>query len=191
MRLILSIAIIACCMFSYYITFSQSLPSLRGLEPILKKHSIEWMQALERKDSAVLEAYLAKEFILGGIGDGNQVDRSTWLKNAYGKDWTKTRYEFLQVQLKDSNAAIVNSRMRFKVNPVPFAITSNVIDYWVYRNGRWQVTERLIGADSITNLISGVKGFLIGIIFMLFILLVRRLLKRRRREAAMVTTGNL
>jgi hypothetical protein len=61
----------------------------------------------------------------------------------------------------------------------------------VYRDGRWQVTERLIGADSITNLISGVKGFLIGIIFMLFILLVRRLLKRRRREAAMVTTGNL
>ncbi len=160
--------------------FHAQLLKGQGSEGILKQHSIKWMHALERKDSAALENYLAKEYTLGGVGDDQKVDRATWLKNAYERDWTKTNYEFLEVQLKDSNAAIVNSRMSFKVSPVPFALTSNLIDYWVFRDGRWQVTQRLMGGDSITNLISGVKGFIIGIAFVLLVALVRRYFKRRR-----------
>jgi hypothetical protein len=158
----------------------------QGSEAILKQLSIDWMRALERKDSAALESYLAKEYSLGGVGDGKKVDRATWLKNAYGKDWTKTNYEFLEVRLKDTNAAIVNSRMSFKVSPLPFAITSNIIDYWVYRDGRWQVTERLIGGDSITNLISGVKGFLMAIIVVLLVALIRRFFKRRQNASTLI-----
>lgn len=108
-----------------------SLLHSQSVKDTLKQYSIDWMKALERKDSAMLNSYMAYEFTLGGVGDEDKVDRATWLKNAYGRDWTQTKYHFMKVEIQ-GNIAIVNSRMSFKVNPVPFTITSNIIDHWVY-----------------------------------------------------------
>ncbi len=148
-------------------------------QEIVKQHSVDWMLALERKDTAALEKYLAPEFVLGGVGDGNKVERATWIKNANERNWTNTKYHFIEVHVQ-GNTAIVNSRFSFKVNPVPFTITSNIIDQWVYRNGRWQVTARFIGGDSITGLIDGSKGVLVGVVLTLLMVWLLRFRKRRR-----------
>ena len=140
----------------------------QSVEDSLKQHSNDWMKALERKDSALLNSYLANEFILGGAGEADNVDRATWLKNALGRNWTQTKYHFMEVKVQ-GNTALVNSRMSFKVNPVPFNITSNIIDHWVYRDGRWQVVSRYIGGDSINNGINAAKGFLAGVVVTLLI----------------------
>lgn len=158
-------------------------------EEVLKQHSIQWMQALEQKDSNALENYLASEYTLGGAGDGDSVNRATWLKNAIDRNWSNTHYHFIDVRTKGDNAAIVNSKMSFNVSQVPFTITSNIIDHWVYRDGRWQVTDRFVGGDSLTNLIKGVKGFLIGGAITLLIGWLIRLLKRRRKRHSISTTN--
>lgn len=107
------------------------------------------------------------------------MDRATWLKNALGRNWTQTKYQFMEVKVQ-GNTALVNSRMSFKVNPVPFTITSNIIDHWVYRDGRWQVVSRYIGGDSINNGINAAKGFLAGVVVTLLIAWMWRVRKRRR-----------
>ncbi|GAA4399488.1 hypothetical protein GCM10023187_11400 [Nibrella viscosa] len=155
---------------------------------LVKQHAIDWMQALERKDFTALNNYLAAEYTLGGVGDGETVSRATWLKNAQEMDWSNTHYHFMKVHMKGDSAAMVNSRMSFKVSRVPFTITSNIIDFWVYRDGRWQITQRLVGGDSLTDLINMTKGFLAGIAVALAGFWISRLLKRRNKRPAIGTT---
>lgn len=170
MRLILLLVIL---------TFTNLLTA-QTREDTLKNLSIQWMQALERKDSLALEKFLSKDYTLSSIGDSDYVDRSTWMKNAIGKDWGNTSYAFKGVKVQDSQA-IVNSIMRFTVKPIPFTMKSETTDHWIFEDGQWKVRTRYLGGNSITNFITTAKGFLLAIGLVLIILLFRRY--RRKKKA--------
>ncbi len=143
----------------------------------LKTLSIQWMKALERKDASALENFLAKEFTLSTVGEAEFVDRSTWMKNAIEKTWGNTSYKFKSVRI-EGNQAIVNSVMSFTVKPIPFLLKSDVLDHWSYRDGRWQVVTRYLGANSITNFFKVLKGYAIGVLMVLIVLWLRRFGKK-------------
>jgi ketosteroid isomerase-like protein len=118
-------------------------------EAMLRRLSAEWMQALERKDLPALEATLAPNYRLRFPGDtpAQATYRALWLKNAIEMDWTRFKYENVEVRVH-GDLAIVSSHLRFHVSPFPFELDSGVVDVWERRNGRWQVVERMLGESA-------------------------------------------
>jgi hypothetical protein len=154
----------------------------QGTEKLIQQHSIDWMQALERNDTVALESWLATGFFLGGVGDKEKIDRQTWLKNAADREWSRTHYEFVDVKVFGEQWAAVNARLQFRASPLPFTITTNIIDFWNFRNGRWQVTERLVAENSITSFLHIGTGFVAGVVLTLLVVWIIRFNRNRRKQ---------
>ena len=151
-------------------------------EAALRAASVQWMQAIAAKDRATLERLLAPEYMLRGAGDppADAVPRAEWIANAVGKDWSGFHYDNMAVQL-DGDRATVASKLRFRISPIPFELDSGVVDTWVRRDGRWQVTGRYLGESRFSARVEFVKGFLAALALVGAFALVRRW--RRRRAA--------
>ena len=100
----------------------------------LQRLSLEWMKAIAQKDEPALQALLAPEFSLTGAGDATQVPRAEWIANAVTKNWSGFRYENFDVRVSGEHAT-VNSRLFFRVVPIPFELDSGVINTWEKREG--------------------------------------------------------
>lgn len=124
----------------------------------LQRLSLEWMQAIERKDEPALQALLAPEFSLTGAGDPTQTPRAEWMANAVKMNWSGFRYENFDVRVFGEHAT-VNSKLFFRVAPIPFELDSGVVDTWEKREGRWQVTGRYLGESGVQYRIRFFVGF--------------------------------
>lgn len=152
----------------------------------LKRLSVEWMEAVARKDRPALERLLAPDFQLLSIGDLQGVNRSEWLANALRMDWENRGYSNVQVDIND-DIGIVTSNYAFEVDPGEWkpsiAAASPVVDVWVRRGGRWQVQRRHLGGSTITRWLDRALGFVFAAaVFGIFVLL-RRLVRSRRAAA--------
>lgn len=151
--------------------------------------STQWMEALERKDQAALERFLAEDFYISAPGELNKVRRSEWLKNALEMDWRNLRYHNFKVDLY-GDTAVVASLLDFKVTTksgIPISTNTQVTDIWVKRDGQWQVAARHLGAYSIGGHFRLAAGFVAGLTFCLLVWLLQRLRRRlaaKRRPAA-------
>jgi ketosteroid isomerase-like protein len=154
-------------------------------EATLRRLSVEWMQALERKDRAALEATLAPDYRLRFPGDkaADATDRATWLKNAMEMDWTRFAYENVDVRVR-GDLGVVSSHLRFHVSPMPFELDSGVVDVWERRNGRWQVVERMLGESATQGRIRFWSGAFVGLLACVAWSLLARWRRRRRARAA-------
>jgi ketosteroid isomerase-like protein len=154
-------------------------------EATLRRLSVEWMQALERKDRAALEATLAPDYRLRFPGDpaAKATDRATWLKNAMEMDWTRFTYENVEVRVR-GDLGVVSSHLRFHVSPMPFELDSGVVDVWERRNGRWQVVERMLGESATQGRIRFWSGVFVGLLACVAWSLLARWRRRRRARAA-------
>lgn len=153
-------------------------------EADLKRLSVEWMQALESKDTTALESVLANDFVLQMPGDrvSDFVARGDWLQNATGRDWSRFRYENLRVHLSGDHAD-VTSRLYFHVSPIPIELDSGVVDRWERRDGRWQVSRRYLGQSNAGDRIKLSVGFVAALLLAAVAFAVARLIGRRRRRA--------
>ncbi|MDP2271977.1 MAG: nuclear transport factor 2 family protein [Archangium sp.] len=124
----------------------------------LQRLSLEWMQAIAQKDEPALQALLAPEFSLTGAGDTTQVPRAEWIANAVKMNWSAFRYENFDVRVRGEHAT-VNSKLFFRVSPIPFELDSGVVDTWEKREGRWQVTGRYLGESAVQYKIRFFGGF--------------------------------
>jgi ketosteroid isomerase-like protein len=152
-------------------------------EAELRRLSVAWMQALEKKDAPALENILAQDYVLQMPGDmsSQYTVRSEWLKNAIGMDWTRFRYENLDVRVNGDQAE-VSSRLYFHVSPIPLELDSAVIDTWSKRDGRWQVTRRYLGQSHTSDRFQLMLGFgaalVLGVLALVFSKLFRWLRNR-------------
>ncbi len=147
--------------------------------------STQWMEALERKDQAALERFLADDFFITALGDVEKTDRSGWLKNAAELDWSSLKYHNFRVNIY-GDTAVVTALLDFKFAgsagglKIPIN-NAEVTDIWVRRNGQWQVAARHLGSSSLGGWIRAILGFVagLGLCFIIWLLL-----KFRRRFAA-------
>lgn len=128
------------------ITFFLPIPKISAQQSSVAEQelialSTQWMEALERKDQATLERFLADEYYISEPGDLTKVERSEWLKNALEMDWSNLRFENFKVDLY-GDTAVVTALLDFKVTTksgIPIRTNSQATDIWVKRNGQWQV----------------------------------------------------
>lgn len=128
-------------------------------EEALKRLSQALMQAVEKKDQQTLEALIAPEYSLQVPGSPERTGRGEWISNAMKKDWSNFRYEHLAVRV-DGDHATVTSKLYFKIAPIPLMLDSGVVDIWIKRAGRWQVTARYLGESAIQLRIAFILGLL-------------------------------
>lgn len=147
----------------------------------LRAASLAWMQAIQAKDRAALEAILAPEFELVVPGDAAPTSREEWLRNAIARDWSGFRYESLVPRI-DGDRATVHSRLHFRVAPIPFELDAGIVDTWVRRDGRWQVSARYLGESRATQRVAFAAGVAAGLLACGAWVLLRRL-RRRTRNA--------
>ena len=154
-------------------------------EAELRQLSVAWMQALEKKDAPALENFLAQDYVLQMPGDtAAQVTvRSEWLKNAIDMDWTRFRYENLEVRVNGDQAE-VTSRLFFHVSPIPIELDSAVVDTWSRRDGRWQVTRRYLGQSITGDRFQLMLGFGAALVLGAVGLIMSRLFRRFRKRSA-------
>lgn len=145
----------------------------------LKRLSTAWMQAVADKNEPGLQAMLAPEYALMMAGDGDDTLRDEWISNAIKMDWRGFRYEDLRVRV-DGDHATTRSRLYFRVAPIPFELHAGVVDTWVRRDGRWQVTGRYLGQSNLQNGIRVIVGFVASLVLVLAWWAVRRLVRRRK-----------
>ena len=124
----------------------------------LERLSVQWMEALERKDEAALRALMAPEYTLSSPGVSEEVLFEEWLGNAIGMTWSRPRYETLRVRVSGDHA-VVSSRFYFHVSPIPFGLDSGIVDTWERRDGRWLVTGRYLGQSDTQDRIHYLVGF--------------------------------
>ena len=151
----------------------------------LERLSIEWMNAVERKDRVTLERILASDFQLVSIGDGNvPVKRSDWIENALRMDWQNRGYRNTRVDMH-GDVAVVTSNYAFHVDPGEWkpavSASSPVADVWVWQQGRWQVQRRYLGGSTIDRWLDRMTGFLVAIALAGILAILRRVLRRRQR----------
>ena len=156
-----------------------------GDAEIVRRLTIEWMQAVERKDRRALDRILAPDFTLRApeMPETDAVDRATWLGNAVARDWSDFRYDHIRVDVA-GDRALATSLLQFRVSPMPFALDSGIVDLWVKRDGRWQVQTRWLGASRTSRRLSFVGGLLTGLLASGLVALLLWWRKRRRRAAA-------
>jgi hypothetical protein len=130
-------------------------------EQTLERLSVEWMEAIEKKDRKSLEAFLADNYVLQmpGDSDSQYTRRNEWIKNAINMDWSDFRYENVMAQVHGDHAT-VSSRLYFRVAPFPFELDSGVVDTWERHDGRWQVTTRYLGESNMQQRITFIFGVL-------------------------------
>jgi hypothetical protein len=149
----------------------------------LRAASQAWMQAIEAKDRAALEAFLAPEFQLVAPGEAATTPREEWLRNAVGRDWSGFRYESL-VPRVDGDHATVHSRLYFHVAPIPVELDAGIVDTWVRRDGRWQVSGRYLGESRAAHRMGFAAGAATALAAWGLWSLLRRLRRRRTRAGA-------
>ena len=149
-------------------------------EAAIKALSADWATAIERKDRRRLESILAEEFVLTAPGypREREVDRATWLQNAIGKDWSGFRYENHLVRVQGMHA-VSTAHLRFHVSPIPFEMDSGIVDLWEKREGRWQVTARMLAESQVQSRITFVFGAVASALALVLWRLVRRVMRRR------------
>ena len=101
------------------ITFFLPIPKISAQQSSVAEQelinlSTQWMEALERKDQATLEQFLAEEFYISAPGDIAKVERSEWLENALEMDWRNLRFNNFKVDLY-GDTAVVTALLDFKV----------------------------------------------------------------------------
>lgn len=146
----------------------------------IKALSAAWAEAITRKDRPRLESLLAEDFVLTAPGypREREVSRATWLDNAVGKDWSRFRYENLQVRVHGTHA-VATSHLRFHVSPLPFEMDSGIVDLWEKRDGRWQVTTRMLGESEAQSRITFIFGVVASALALVLWRVVRRVMRRR------------
>lgn len=152
-------------------------------EQTLERLSVEWMQAIEKKDRKTLEGFVADNFVLQMPGDSASefTGRNEWITNAIDMDWTNFRYENVIAQVHGDHAT-VRSRLRFRVAPFPFDFDAGVVDLWERRDGRWQVTTRYLGESKVQQRMAFIFGVLAAGLFAGLSYAAARLVKRSRRR---------
>ncbi|HEX6622775.1 MAG TPA: nuclear transport factor 2 family protein [Pyrinomonadaceae bacterium] len=108
-----------------------------------------WMDALARKDAAKLEATLAPEFTIVGVGsraDDMVSDRAGWPRLSGQRPWPRHEVKIIKVSKLD-RTAVVHCVLTAEypprsITPKGGLITFLVTDTWVERGGRWQVLTR-------------------------------------------------
>ena len=108
-----------------------------------------WVDALAKKDTAKLEATLAPEFTIVGLGstaDDMIGDRAGWLKLSGQRPWPRHEVKVIKVN-KLGGTAVVHCILTAQYPPQSITakgglITFLVTDTWVERGGRWQVLSR-------------------------------------------------
>lgn len=108
-----------------------------------------WMDALAKKDVVKLEATLAPEFTIVGVGSsaGDMVGhRADWLKLSSRRPWPRHEVKIIKVNKLDSIAVVhcvlVGEYPPQSITAKGGVITFLVTDTWVERGGRWQVLSR-------------------------------------------------
>ncbi len=150
----------------------------------LKRQSVAWSQAIEKKDEAALQALMAPEYVLMSAGDPEQTSRQEWIANAIGRDWSRFRHEHLRLRLNgDGNHATVSSRLYFHVSPIPIELDAGVVDTWERRGGRWQVTARYLGQSNAEDRIKLIAGFLAALVLVAAGFGVAKLARRIRHRS--------
>lgn len=157
--------------------------SVRADQDTLRRLSVEWMDAVARKDRATLERLLAPDFELLSVGDlRGGVKRAQWLENAMRMDWQNRGYSNVRVEM-NGDVGIVTSNYAFRVDPGGWkpAVTaaSPVVDVWVRREGRWQIQRRHLGGSTLTRWIDRVLGVAVAAALFLGVKLLSGLLRRR------------
>lgn len=135
-------------------------------EQVLKRLSIDWMNAIERKDKQTLEAILSSDYVLQMPGDleSQYTHRGEWIKNSINKDWSDFRYENFRIRVNGHHAT-VSSILHFRIAPIPFSIATPVVDTWERRGASWQVTTRYLGTSDLEKRIAFIFGlFAAGLI---------------------------
>ena len=107
------------------------------------------MDALAKKDAAKLEATLAPEFTIVGVGstaDDRVGDRAGWLRLSGRRPWPRHEVKIVKVNRLD-RTAVVHCVLTAEYPPNSITakgglITFLVTDVWVERGGRWQVLSR-------------------------------------------------
>lgn len=152
----------------------------------LRARSVEWMDAVARKDRAALEKLLAPEFKLVSVGDpGDGVPRSEWVANALRMDWQNRGYNGMRVDLY-GDVAVVASDYSFRVDPGEWrpaiSAAAPVVDVWVRRNGLWQVQRRHLAGSSVVRWFDRAIGFIGALVLSGVLMLIGRRVARRRRS---------
>lgn len=145
--------------------------------------STQWMEAVERKDRAALERFLADGFYISRPGESTKIERSEWLKGAFDRDWHDLRYYNFKVDVYGDTAvvtALLDSHIRSKWG-FSYGSDAQVTDIWVKRDGQWRVAARHLGAYSIVGWFRLALGFIAGLALCFVVWL---LLKIKRRFAA-------
>jgi hypothetical protein len=148
-------------------------------EAELRRASEAWMAAVAAKDAAALEMIVAREFALKMPGDtpAQYTLRDEWMANAIKLDWRDFRSENVVVELHGDHA-VVSSKLSFRLGLMPFALDSGVVDTWVKRDGRWQVTGRFLGESQAQGRIKLAGGALAMLVLVLVVVAVRRMRRR-------------
>jgi hypothetical protein len=183
-RLLRAALLLACLVFPLSVA-ALDASSASADEAELRRLAVVWMQALEKKDAPTLENILARDYVLQMPGDArsDHVPRGEWLKNAIGMDWTRFRYENLEVRVNGDQAE-VTSRLFFHVSPFPIEFDSGVVDTWARRDGRWQVTRRYLGQSNMQDRLQRIGGFVAALVLVALALAVSRLTRRFRTRPA-------
>src|SRR5689334_20681290 len=118
-------------------------------QAMIRDLELKWMTAVAKKDSAVLEELLGKNFELAKIGGipSTNIKRDKWIENYMNMSWGKFEFHSMQIAI-DSNLATVNTELSFKLKPYPFRLSSGVLDIWRKTNGKWTVEKRYLSQDN-------------------------------------------
>ena len=143
-KIIASIVVIAAGLIC-----AASASGQRSLEGQFLELEQGWMDALAKKDMAKLEATLAPEFTIIGVGsraDDMVGDRANWLRLAGLRPWPKHEVKVAKV-IKLDRVAVVHCVLTAEYPPQSITakgglITFLITDTWVERGGRWQVLAR-------------------------------------------------
>lgn len=108
-----------------------------------------WMDALAEKRATELEQLLASDFTIVGAGStpGDFVgDREAWLANAKRFPWPRHEVRNVTSRVLGS-VAVVHAILQAEYPPQSITreggkVAFLVTDVWVWRDGRWQVTNR-------------------------------------------------
>ena len=187
-----SIILVSLLLISAFVLCAQEIcgQQINASEQELVTLSTQWMEALERKDQAALERFLADGFYISSVGELNKVSRSEWLKNALEMDWRNLRYQNFKVELY-GDTAVVTSLLDFKVTTksgIPISTNTQVTDIWIKRNGQWQVAARHLGEYSISGYFRLIAGFIAGLGLCLVVWLLLRLKRRFAAKRKPATT---
>lgn len=154
----------------------------------LKRRSVEWMDAVERKDRSALEQIVASDFQLAAIADAKAgVPRAEWIKNALRMDWQNGGYKGMRIDVY-GDVAVISSDYTFRVDPGEWKpairATAPVIDVWLRQDGQWRVQRRHLSGLDLERWVDRIAGFIAALALVGLLTLVRRLGRKRVRASA-------